>query len=54
MELVVGIKDQREHLQQWEPVLGELATDKTDEPLTVLENAFVNVKPKNILLSNTC
>ena len=47
MELIVGIEDQRQQLQQGEPVLGQLATDQTEESLTVLQNAFMNVKSKN-------
>ena len=47
MELVVGIEYEGQQLQQREPILGQLAADKTDESLTVLQNAFMNVKSKN-------
>ena len=47
MELVVGIEYEGQQLQQGEPILGQLAADKTDKSLTVLQNAFMNVKSKN-------
>ena len=55
MELVVGVEDEREQVEQREPVLVDLGADQLNHAPAVLQDAFVDVESviiSNILVTN--
>ena len=45
VELVVGVQNHRHQVHQRKPVVLNLCTGQLYKPLTVFQDAFVNIKP---------